>query len=269
MNKPAPVAILLLLAGCLASAGCQVQKPQVRINDIKVPAADFHKMDACFQLVIFNPNNFDITLKSLDYRMSVEGTELCRDSYVNVPLPLPACRNAPLSLNVSIVYAKAFETLKNVKPGQIVPYELVGTGKFRVMNVDCIVEVRHVGQMVFLKLPEWKFKKVSIAKGGSPALELIFEVTNPNPLPIPLVSINGSICSGPDVLASIDENLAKELPANQTAELKFDVRVHPGVAARMLLELAREGRRPDFKGELKLVPPESLRQLMLEEMRIK
>lgn len=269
MNNIARLSSIFLAAVCLASAGCHVQKPRVSLSDITLPGADFSKLDACFQLDIYNLNSFDILLEALDYCVLVEGNELCRDSYRNVPLKLQACNNSPLDLNTAIVFAKVFETCKNIKAGQIVPYELVAAGSFKAMNVNTIVEFRHAGHLIFLKLPEWKFKSMAVLKGSNPALELVFEVTNPNPLPIPLVAVRGSINSGDDAIASIDEKVSRELPANSSEELKFTVSVNPSVAARMLVELATKGRKPQFKGNLKLTPPSSLKQLLLGRIMVK
>lgn len=100
LNRACLVVGILLLAAC-ASLNPAPKHPDVKLVGIRVlPAESLLQRDLAVDLMIVNPNNKDLSVRSISYNIGVENIKVLDGITSNVPL-LKANGETPVTLKIS------------------------------------------------------------------------------------------------------------------------------------------------------------------------
>ncbi len=173
-------------------AGCQqllpllqqanVQKPKVKLNQVKLTAFSLKGIDLDFEIGIANPNPFAITLAGFDYQLLIEQNSFLKGEQqksVKIAARGSSQIDFPLSLSFKELY-KTFQSLKNadsikytLKTGLL--FDLPILGKVRI-------PLQTTQRLPNLKIPRFGVSALKLSKltftGAD--LQLSVEVQNPN-----------------------------------------------------------------------------------------
>lgn len=136
--------LLLLLGGCQTLSG--LQSPEVNLSAIQLRQASLFEQQWQVVLRVRNPNDRDLTLKSVDYELFVNGKKLAR-GLTGEPVTLPAMGSAlvPTQITTSLLQALShLQTLQN-NPDAALHYRIKGTA--RVAGVGFPLHFDHDGDV--------------------------------------------------------------------------------------------------------------------------
>lgn len=124
------LAALLCLACATLLGGCQsmedllksAPKPTARITGASLRGLTLEKVDLVFDVEISNPYGANLPLLDLGYSIGSGGQKLVEGN-VQPAGAIPANGSKVIQLPASIRFASVMATLKNVRPGSVVPYQ--------------------------------------------------------------------------------------------------------------------------------------------------
>ena len=249
---------VLILGACLASAGCQVHKPIVKLHDIEVSGVDHRKLDVVFVFKAVNPNGFAIKFRTLAYDAFVHGDKFA-DGLIGQAVELAAHEETLVRAPVTVEYRKLLSVVRQSKSsGDELDYEMRCRATFDVIGFAVTVPTVHRGRLP--RPPSLHFRTVRMDR-QSGVIEVVLDITNNSGIELPVVGVSGHLKLGGQTLLEIQPTSATTVQPYQTAQAVIPVRVGPEDVARLAAAIARRDLK--FEGELKLSAPASLRKMLL------
>ena len=114
--------LALICSGCETLQGFNFSKPTAQITGIQFGDASLNSAQLLFDVEINNPYAVSLPLTNLDYNLS-SGAETFLKGDAKLQSSIPANSKKTVSLPVNVNYLELFKSLKNIKPGTIIPYK--------------------------------------------------------------------------------------------------------------------------------------------------
>ncbi len=264
-NRLARTAAMLALLA--AGAGCQPQKPVVKLHDIQLENLSLRDMAVTVVMDVYNPNGFDIELKTLDFDLQA-GDSRFGSGKVAGPVKIAATDSAIVRVPTKVQFDDLVRIGRSRKTRAAIPYEISGKATFAAGGLDMTAPVHHAGKILPLEPPRWHIHRIRRQAGHLAAVELVFEVTNPNDMPLDVIGISGEITYGGESLVGLGSPTPRQLPASKMVEVVVPLRLSPAVAAKVIAGLSGRQEKLEFSGDVSFTPPMSLRDLLLgKEMK--
>ncbi len=121
------------LMGC-ASIESLTERPEASFEGVQLQEVTLTQASLLFILKIENPNPFNLSIRQVDYNLSVNNTELITGK-IDESLKVPAGGHSLIQIPVDLRYLDAFGSLAEMANASQTPYLLQGVvtiGQFRV-----------------------------------------------------------------------------------------------------------------------------------------
>ncbi|MBL7250425.1 LEA type 2 family protein [Alloalcanivorax sp. C16-2] len=120
--------LLLLLGACQTLSG--LEAPEVNLSSLRLEQVSVFEQQWQVVLRARNPNDRDLTLKSLDYELFVNGEKLAR-GLTGDKVTLPAMGDALVSTRITTSLMQTLSKLKALQqdPGAPLDYRIKGTAR--------------------------------------------------------------------------------------------------------------------------------------------
>ncbi|HTU66244.1 MAG TPA: LEA type 2 family protein [Steroidobacteraceae bacterium] len=120
----ATLATALLAAGC---ATTKLQAPQLTVMSMQVQSADLFSQRMLVHMRVVNPNARELPVKSIDYRIVVDGADLAQ-GMADKPFVVPAMGEAEFDVQVTANLATALSQILGRKGSKdTLDYRLIGS----------------------------------------------------------------------------------------------------------------------------------------------
>ena len=122
------VAALATVAGC-AGFGKKIETPTVDVTDVQILSADMFAQSFKVRLKVQNPNDFDVPVESIDFKLYLMGDEF-GEGVTEAPFTLPAKGEAEFDTLLSTKFISALGRVVSRKGGnklENVEYAVTGT----------------------------------------------------------------------------------------------------------------------------------------------
>jgi LEA14-like dessication related protein len=151
-----PLLSAWLLVTALFLSGCQtlgsLESPEVSVAGINLNKVSLFEQEWGLTLRARNPNDRDLTLKSLDYEIYVNGEKFGRGLTAE-SVTLPAMGDATVTTTITTSLLESLQKLQKIQqePGTPLTYRLVG--KARVAGVPIPLSFDKEGEMALPAMP--------------------------------------------------------------------------------------------------------------------
>jgi len=255
-------ALAAALLAVLTAGGCAIQKPTLALRDIEVAAIGFHQIDLVLDFAVTNPNDFGINLYGLDYELTAGGGRLAGGSLPRPVGSLEPNRTIVVKAPVSVTYGTLKPLVSAAKSGEAIDYEMTTTATFNVFGVKVKVPLRRSGKIPPLRSPSWRFTDIRLVMPG-PAVEVSFEVDNPNPFALPLKALTGVVKVGDRPVLRVSGTTLDPIPPKEKRTVTVPVKLDSAGVLSLLREGLADRRKLSFEGNLALDAPVSLHEFLL------
>lgn len=114
----------------LAASGCSIPKeviaPTVELQNVRILKAKGLMQMIQVDLLVSNPNNFDIPLTGMDFVMKVNGAVFAQ-GLSNKPVTIPRLGRATVPVQVNIAMLTVFTHIRAIQKKRKLAYHLTGT----------------------------------------------------------------------------------------------------------------------------------------------
>lgn len=122
---PLFLATFLLLAGC--AAAMKWEAPKLSVASLKVQSADIFSQRLVVRMRVMNPNDRELPIKGITYRIEVNDAELA-EGLTDTPFVVPAMGEAEFDVKVSANLATALSQLLSRRgSSDTLDYRLIGS----------------------------------------------------------------------------------------------------------------------------------------------
>ncbi|KGD64541.1 hypothetical protein Y5S_02296 [Alcanivorax nanhaiticus] len=144
------LATLFLLAGCQTLGS--LEAPEVSVSGINLNKVSLFEQEWGLTLRARNPNDRELTLKSMDYEIYVNGERFGRGLTAE-SVTLPAMGDATVKTTITTSLLESLQKLQQIQqqPGEPLTYRLVG--KARVAGVPIPLSFDKEGEMRLPAMP--------------------------------------------------------------------------------------------------------------------
>lgn len=145
-----------LLVTALLLSGCQtlgsLESPEVSLAGINLNKVSLFEQEWGLTLRARNPNDRDLTLKSMDYEIYVNGEKFGRGLTAET-VTLPAMGDATVKTTITTSLLESLQKLQEIQqnPGEPFTYRLVGKAKVAGMPIPLSFD--REGQMKLPAMP--------------------------------------------------------------------------------------------------------------------
>ena len=195
----AATAALWPTAGCatlLELLDGALQRPKIKILNMKILDTSLEKVKTQFNAQITNPNPFGLSLAGLKYAIDVDGREMVEGN-AQYKIQLKAIGSSKTLFPVNFAFANTAKTLLSLLQKNTVDYKLNSSFSFQIpqLNRTVAVPVSFGGNLPVPSLPKisvssFDFTKVSARGIG---VKILTRVTNNNAFSIPVDNLSFNV----------------------------------------------------------------------------
>lgn len=159
-----------------------IQKPNVKISNVRMTGLSFNDVDLVFHIDIDNPNNVGINLAGFDYDLQIEDNSFI-SGIQDKGLAIKANGSEIIQLPLTLKFKDIYNTFSKVKNLDSVQYKLNTGLSFNLPVLgDIRIPVSKSGNIPALKLPSITFKKLKMdqIKLSGADITLQIKLDNPN-----------------------------------------------------------------------------------------
>lgn len=215
-------ALPLALAGCEALGPLMdsAPRPSARVVSVNLQNITLEKVDLVFALEISNPYSVNLPLLDLGYAIGSGGTPLLNGT-VRPSGSIPAGGTQIVQLPAIVQFAPLMQTLKNVRPGSVVPYKadfMLGVDTPLLGRVD--VPVSKNGEFPVPAMPEVEMASLRIGTFSLDQISAVasLQVKNTNQFALDLTKLGISFSlAGQDVARTSLARTASLAPGQAVA----------------------------------------------------
>lgn len=232
-----------LLAGCesLGPLMDAAPRPSARVVAVNLQNITLDKIDLVFALEISNPYSVNLPLLELGYALGSGGNRLL-DGTVKPSGSIPAGGTQIVQLPVIVQFAPLMQTLKNVRPGSVLPYKadfVLALDTPLLGRMD--VPVSKSGEFPVPAMPDVEMASFSI---GTLSLDQVsatarLQLKNTNQFPLDLTRLGVAFSLAGQDVARTSLARAVNLAPGQSATLEVPVAFSPRKLGGGLLNLLR------------------------------
>jgi LEA14-like dessication related protein len=254
--------LALAATACVLCARCDaleqalhLRRPGVEVRGASLREVTAQSATLVFETRVTNPYSVDLPLANFDYALASNGLSLLNGD-ANVAGTVPAGGAKTLQLPVTVTYKQLLAVLKDIRPGEVIPYDAsLGLSARAPGGTTVRVPFSREGRLPVPATPgvevrgiDWGKLSASEAHGT-----LNLAVTNRNDFPFDLSKIDYSLWLGDYQIAHTSIDTALDFPAGQSKDLEIPLSLSPrslGLAAWRLLTGSEASYR--LQGSLKL-----------------
>ena len=232
-----------LIAGCesLGPLMDSAPRPTARVVGVNLQNITLDKIDLVFALEVSNPYSVNLPLLDLGYAIGSGGNRLL-DGTVKPSGSIPAGGSQIVQLPAIVQFAPLMQTLKNVRPGSVVPYKadfMLALDTPLLGRMD--VPVSKSGEFPVPAMPDVEMTTFSI---GTLSLDQVsatakLQVKNTNQFPLDLTKLGMAFSLAGQDVARTSLARAVNLAPGQSATLEVPVAFSPRKLGGGLLNLLR------------------------------
>lgn len=254
------IVIMALIIGCgtLESLAGGSDKPTAEINNAKLQDLSLEKVDLILDVEIDNPYTLPLPFTNCKYTVASKGSQFLEGT-ANIQGLIPAQSSKVLPIPATIAFAPMLQTLKNVVPGSVVPYDI---------KLDLFVEAPVVGNMTIpietsgaipipsvpeMQITNIQWKELSLNNASA---NLNLQVKNTNQFPIDLNELKYQLHLGDIPVSQNSITQAQKFEENVPNTLQIPISLSPiqmGLASFQLLQ--GKGSSYRFEGGMKVDSP--------------
>ena len=261
----ARAAAWVLLGSFLAAfAGGCVKKPIVRLKGIQIDRLGLTGVNLLLDFDVTNPNWFMVRLYEFEYDMTVEGRRLAGGE---MPKPISSI-SADQTKRYSIPVGLTYESLRPIitrRAGQALQYELTTRTTFNVFGMPVPIRRKRTGKMPPIRAPGVRLKALRMRTEPPKAIEVVFDVHNPNSFSLLLNQVSGGVFAGEQEVLTVYRSETTEFHGGGTTELVVPVRLGVAAMMRALATAGVSGSKLKFKGKFDLDAPKPLKSIFMDE----
>jgi LEA14-like dessication related protein len=123
----------LVGTGCSSLFGT-LEKPKVNLKHVYPKDSTMTGTTLVFVLDVENPNNKDLKVESVAYKVFISGKELGHGS-IDKQIVVPAKKSAELSVPLPVKYQDILNNLGDILLAREVPYKIEGNAKISYFNI--------------------------------------------------------------------------------------------------------------------------------------
>ncbi|OQX86544.1 hypothetical protein B6D60_06035 [candidate division KSB1 bacterium 4484_87] len=185
--------LLLLIFSCATLQQlANVQKPQVRVGQIRLTNLTFDKVDLAVDLNITNPNPVAATLAGFDYNFFLNGQSFLTGNQVK-QTTISANGQSTLQIPLSLTFKQIYDTYKSLKNSDSTVYKIAAGLSFDLPIIGKTrIPVQKSGYLPLAKIPSIKLSslKLKSLNFSSAKVELQLKVDNPNAFSLNINKLN-------------------------------------------------------------------------------
>ena len=140
------IGILML---CCALCSCMsrfVEKPTFQLNGISISLRSMKTLDGAINVVVHNPNFYDLTLNGIEYRIKL-GDKSLAEGISREKMTIPGKTQTDIKIPLYAEFSNIESVFKLYISGKDVPYEIEGTVHVKVLWVDLLVPFSKEGAL--------------------------------------------------------------------------------------------------------------------------
>lgn len=119
------LATVLLLTGC--ASAMKWEAPKLSVASLKVQSADIFSQRLVVHMRVMNPNDRELPIKGITYRIEVNNAELA-EGLTDTPFVVPAMGEAEFDVQVTANLATALSQFMSRRgPSDTLDYRLIGS----------------------------------------------------------------------------------------------------------------------------------------------
>ncbi|NOZ62154.1 MAG: LEA type 2 family protein [Calditrichaeota bacterium] len=169
-----------------------VQKPQVKVGQVRLTNITFDKVDLAIDLNITNPNPVAATLAGFDYNFLLNGQSFLTGNQAK-QTTISANGQSTLQIPLSLTFKKIYDTYKSLKNSDNAGYKIAAGLTFDLPILGKTrIPVQKTGQLPLAKIPSIKLSslKLKSINFSSAKVELQLKVDNPNAFSLNINKLN-------------------------------------------------------------------------------
>ena len=257
---------LLVVLAVMGIGGCDTlqsildaaPKPTASIKGVGLTDLTLESAELRFDMDIANPYSVPLPLVGMQYELACAEGRLLNGS-ADLSGSVPAQGTKTVQLPVRLTFAGLLSTLKQVRPGSVVPYtaqlglsvDAPGIGRLEL-------PLRKQGELPIPAVPEVKLTKVQWDKLSweEAKATLNIRLKNTNQFPLDLNTITYNLALGGTPVGKVELSRSAKLPAGEAGDLELPLSIQPvklGLAAFQLLR--GEGSSYELTGAISASTP--------------
>ena len=150
------IAAIWLFMAAMITSGCQtlgsLEAPEVSVTGIALNSISLFEQEWGLTLRARNPNDRELTLKSLDYEIFINGEKFAR-GLTGESVTLPAMGDAKVNTTITTSLLSSLKQLQNIQQQQDKPLQYRLVGKARVAGVPLPLSFDKEGEMTLPAMP--------------------------------------------------------------------------------------------------------------------
>ncbi|KZX73806.1 hypothetical protein A3717_24150 [Alcanivorax sp. HI0013] len=150
------IAASWLIMAAMITSGCQtlgsLEAPEVSVTGIALNSISLFEQEWGLTLRARNPNDRELTLKSLDYEIFINGEKFAR-GLTGESVTLPAMGDAKVNTTITTSLLSSLKQLQNIQQQQDKPLQYRLVGKARVAGVPLPLSFDKEGEMTLPAMP--------------------------------------------------------------------------------------------------------------------
>ncbi len=179
------IVAVILFGGCTELINLlnltNIQKPDAKLEDVKLNDLTFNEADMLFNIRISNPNAVSVNLSGFDYNLLINDASLLK-SNENTRIEIPARGTTNLPLPVTLVFKDIYEIYQGLKDADSLDYTLNTVLRFDLPTIGAVqVPLSYSGALPNLKLPKIALKQIRLEKIGITGADLRMQISVDNP----------------------------------------------------------------------------------------
>lgn len=126
--------ICLFLCSCASLLGTVLEKPKVELDSVAVQNADLNGATLVFKVAVENPNNMEIKVDKVSYKVFLNNKEITQASTDKV-VAIAGKSTGIVELPIPLEYRKVFVDLKDLLFASEAAYKIEGNAKLNLFTI--------------------------------------------------------------------------------------------------------------------------------------
>jgi len=203
-----------------------VQKPIVKVKDVKLTGLSLNGLDLDFKIGIQNPNSVAIKLAGFDYELLIENNIFLKGQQ-NKEVKIEANGSSQVDIPVSLTFKQLYNSFQALKDADSIKYTLKSGLSFDMPILGKIrIPVQTTHRVPNVKMPKIKVASLKLANMSFTGadLKLALEVENPNAWSAALKQLQYNfVVNGQKWL---EDNLKKTINLQQKGKQVLELPIH-------------------------------------------
>ena len=132
------LSFIAMAGACLFLTNCasllNLEKPEVNLQRVSVRDTSLTGTTLVFVVKVDNPNNREIKVKEIDYKVFISGKEISH-ARTEKPVDVPAKGSSEVELPLPVKYSSLFENIGDILLAREVAYKIIGDAKLSFIDI--------------------------------------------------------------------------------------------------------------------------------------